>query len=79
VKFTPEGGQAGLEVQADPAQQVVRFIVWDTGIGIAPENRPRLFQNFVQLDSRLARNYEGTGLGLALVSAWPRCTRATRP
>ncbi len=68
VKFTPEGGQIGLEVQGDPAQEAVRFTVWDTGIGIAPENLPLLFKSFVQIDSRLSRQYEGTGLGLTLVA-----------
>jgi len=67
VKFTPDGGAIGLEVLGDPVQQVVRFTVWDTGIGIAPEDRARLFQPFVQLDSRLARECIGTGLGLTLV------------
>ncbi len=67
VKFTPEGGALGLEVVGDSAHQVVRFTVWDNGIGIAPENLPRLFQSFVQLDARLSREYSGTGLGLALV------------
>jgi two-component system, sensor histidine kinase and response regulator len=41
--------------------------VTDTGIGIAPENIEQLFQPFVQLDSALNRQYEGTGLGLVLV------------
>ncbi len=67
VKFTPEGGQVGLDLMGDPLRQEVQFVVWDTGIGIAPEDVPRLFQHFVQLDSRLAREYEGAGLGLALV------------
>ncbi len=67
VKFTPEGGQVGLEVKGDAAQGVVRFEVWDTGIGIAEQDLGRLFQQFVQLDARLARQYAGTGLGLALV------------
>jgi PAS domain S-box-containing protein len=67
VKFTPEGGAIGLEVVGDPAAQLVRLTVWDTGIGIAADDLPRLFQPFVQLDSRLARHYTGTGLGLALV------------
>jgi signal transduction histidine kinase len=47
---------------------VVRFTVWDTGIGIAPEDMARLFQPFTQLDSRLARQHEGSGLGLALAA-----------
>ncbi len=68
VKFTPEGGQIGLEVVADEAEQIVHFAVWDTGIGIAQEDMHRLFQPFVQLDSRLARQYTGTGLGLSLVA-----------
>jgi signal transduction histidine kinase/ActR/RegA family two-component response regulator len=67
VKFTPEGGSIGLEVAGDAARQAVDLTVWDSGIGIAQEQMPRLFQPFVQLDSRLARQYEGTGLGLALV------------
>jgi PAS domain S-box-containing protein len=67
VKFTPEGGQIGLEVRGDEAERVVHFTVWDTGIGIVPEDLKRLFQPFVQLDSRLARQYSGTGLGLSLV------------
>ena len=67
VKFTPAGGQVGLTVSGEEKQCVVEFIVWDTGIGIAAEDLSRLFQDFVQLDARLARNYEGTGLGLSLV------------
>ena len=67
VKFTSEGGQIGLEVTGDKQEEAVRFCVWDTGIGIAPEDMKRLFQPFVQLDSSTARQHEGTGLGLALV------------
>ncbi len=67
VKFTPEGGALGLEVEGDRQQQVVRFTVWDKGIGIAARDFPKLFQTFVQLDSSLSRQYSGTGLGLALV------------
>jgi len=67
VKFTLEGGAIGLEVTCDRGRQLVQLSVWDTGIGIAEDQLPSLFQPFVQLDSRLARHYEGTGLGLALV------------
>ncbi|MBN1487339.1 MAG: PAS domain S-box protein [Anaerolineae bacterium] len=65
VKFTPEGGQVGLEVTADE-DNTVHFTIWDTGIGIKEGDMSRLFQTFVQLDSRLSRQYEGTGLGLSL-------------
>jgi len=67
IKFTPEGGQVGLDMVGDVERREVHFTVWDTGIGIAPENIERLFQPFVQLDSSLSRQYAGTGLGLSLV------------
>jgi signal transduction histidine kinase/ActR/RegA family two-component response regulator len=67
VKFTPQGGQVGLEVRGEPEPETIRFTVWDTGIGLAPDQLSQLFQPFVQIDSSLSRQYEGTGLGLALV------------
>ena len=67
VKFTPEGGRVSLQVLAADGARVVEFAVQDTGPGIAPEDQARLFQPFVQLDASLAREHEGTGLGLALV------------
>lgn len=67
VKFTPEGGKVQLEVTGDREHETIRFCVSDTGIGIAEVDIPRLFQPFMQLDSSLARQHEGTGLGLALV------------
>ncbi len=73
IKFTPEGGSLGLEVSAeaaatgDEAAGFVRLVVWDTGIGIRAEDLKNLFQPFIQLDSKLSRQYTGTGLGLALV------------
>jgi len=68
VKFTPEGGRIGLTVAAPKGEEVMRFMVWDTGIGIAPENEQKLFRAFTQIDSGLTRAQEGTGLGLALVA-----------
>lgn len=67
VKFTPDDGQVFLEVMGSCEQGLIQFSVKDTGIGIAPEDLRRLFQPFVQLDSNLNRQYQGTGLGLALV------------
>jgi CheY-like chemotaxis protein len=74
IKFTALGGKITLSVQvsesdaAHPeAECCVCFSVQDTGIGIASEDLPQLFQPFTQIDSRLNRKYEGTGLGLVLV------------
>jgi CheY-like chemotaxis protein len=68
VKFTPDGGAIGLDIVGDTAERVIHCTVWDTGIGIAEGDLKRIFQPFVQLDGRLARQYGGTGLGLALVA-----------
>ncbi len=67
VKFTPEGGAIGLDVLGDEKEQVVRFTVWDKGIGISEADQQRLFKPFTQLDSSLSRQQSGTGLGLILV------------
>ena len=67
VKFTPPGGRVWLRVVADSAEGYLELAIQDTGIGIRSEDLPRLFQPFTQLDSSRARQYEGTGLGLALV------------
>ena len=67
ITFTPSGGAVGLDVTIDAEQERIQFVVWDTGVGIAEADLGRLFQPFTQLDSRLSRSYEGTGLGLALV------------
>jgi PAS domain S-box-containing protein len=67
VKFTPDKGRIGLEVYEDVEQERMMFTVWDTGIGIAGDDLPKLFRPFVQLDSKLSRHYQGAGLGLALV------------
>lgn len=70
VKFTPAGGEVGLEFESDADAAQVRFTVWDTGIGIAPEAMDKLFQPFVQVDGTLSRTHAGTGLGLALVKSF---------
>jgi GAF domain-containing protein len=64
VKFTPEGGRIGINArQADGA---VEISVSDTGIGIAPEDQARIFEEFRQVGSDYANKTEGTGLGLTL-------------
>jgi PAS domain S-box-containing protein len=67
VKFTPASGRVVLQVVTDPDRGLIQFSVSDTGIGISPENMSHLFQPFVQVESSLNRQYEGTGLGLALI------------
>ncbi len=67
VKFTPSGGSVELSASGDEEAGEVRLEVRDTGLGIAPQDLPKLFQPFTQLDTRLAREHAGTGLGLALV------------
>ncbi len=67
IKFTPEGGELGLDVNLNEDEKTVIFSVWDEGIGIQPQELGTLFRPFVQLDSSLARQYTGTGLGLSLV------------
>jgi signal transduction histidine kinase len=64
VKFTAEGGAISVRVTASVS--TVRVAVRDSGIGIAAEKIPQLFQRFVQLDATLARRHGGSGLGLAL-------------
>jgi PAS domain S-box-containing protein len=67
VKFTAQHGHVTLRVTTKLEQNLIQFSVIDDGVGIALEDLQRLFQPFVQVDSSLNRQYEGTGLGLALV------------
>jgi CheY-like chemotaxis protein len=67
IKFTPENGELGLDVEANQLERKIKLTIWDKGIGIKPEDMDQLFKPFTQLDSGLAREYSGTGLGLSLV------------
>jgi len=64
VKFTPEGGR--IEMKARQADGSVEISVSDTGIGIAPEDQPKIFEEFRQVGADYAHKSEGTGLGLTL-------------
>jgi signal transduction histidine kinase len=65
VKYTPAGGSIDLRVEEDPYE--VRFEVRDTGVGINDKDKERLFQPFIQLENSPDSEFQGTGLGLALV------------
>jgi signal transduction histidine kinase/sensor domain CHASE-containing protein/DNA-binding response OmpR family regulator len=65
IKFTPIGGK--VIITAVRVHDKAQFSVKDTGIGISEEDRNKLFQPFMQLESTTTRRYEGTGLGLSLV------------
>ncbi len=64
IKFTPAGGQVTIRLWAE--SQTILLQVEDTGVGIPLEDQSLIFNTFQQLDSSFHRNYEGTGLGLAL-------------
>lgn len=66
VKFTPEGGR--VTVRARQVARGVELSVEDTGIGIAPEHRERIFEAYRQGEGGDTKGYGGVGLGLALVA-----------
>lgn len=63
LKYTPEGE---VRIAARVTGNTITFSVADTGIGISPEDRERIFEDFVQLESPIQRKVKGTGLGLPL-------------
>jgi two-component system CheB/CheR fusion protein len=64
VKFTPEGGK--IVMRAKKADSGIEIVVWDTGIGIAPENMEKIFEGYFRVDTPYSRVTEGAGLGLPL-------------
>ena len=66
IKYTLDNGSVAVSVKLEDEDKVV-FRVKDTGIGIAQEHIPRLFERFYRVDKGRSRNMGGTGLGLAIV------------
>jgi len=69
VKFTPESGTISLRIQrvhTDAEDLHLWFTVTDSGIGITPEQKSKLFTSFEQADGSISRRFGGTGLGLAI-------------
>jgi heavy metal sensor kinase len=65
VKYTPSGGSVRVELRR--LEDEIRLFVSDTGIGIAHEHIPYLFDRFYRVDKARSKNIHGTGLGLAIV------------
>jgi signal transduction histidine kinase/CheY-like chemotaxis protein len=69
LKFTPAGGEVEVGARAVAGGSKVELTVSDTGVGIPPEERARIFDKFYQSDATATRKFGGIGLGLAIVKS----------
>jgi signal transduction histidine kinase/DNA-binding response OmpR family regulator len=71
IKFTEAGGSIQVlieQIESEGQEAKIRFSVRDSGIGITPEQKEKIFEAFSQADSSTTREFGGTGLGLAITS-----------
>ncbi len=80
IKFTPDDGSIDISVyqqEADDVSGTFTFTVQDSGIGIPADKLPFIFNRFYQADDSRTRNYQGTGIGLALAKELTELMQAT--
>jgi signal transduction histidine kinase len=68
IKFTPNGGAAGIQARLDPDPRFLRLDVSDTGCGISPERTERIFERLYQESEPTQASRKGLGLGLYICS-----------
>ena len=68
LHYTPRGGKIVFSIQHE-TNGTIQVVCSDTGIGIAPEHLPRIFDRFYRIDSSRHGHAEGTGLGLSIVKS----------
>jgi signal transduction histidine kinase len=67
IRYTPSGGRIILSLKKDPRDRQIQGAVFDTGIGITPNEIPRIFEEFYRTEAAKAMKETGTGLGLPIV------------
>ncbi len=79
IKFTAVGGRIDVDILENKSEgkHFITLAVKDTGTGIAPEKLPHIFDRFYQADTSATRQYEGTGIGLALVKEFVDLMKGT--